>query len=231
MSVISKRAMLYLLILPATLFHAATALTQESLDNVDSSLRRYTTEIIIFSYNQEVSIGSEVFIADPPPDDIGFDQLTEIEVSVPMPAPAEIVLLNENDFTMNEIFDRLQRLDVYKPLMHFGWTQVTQADIETRSQPLSFFATPPPGLDGELTLYLSRFLHLVVDLQLAGPNSPPASRDYSRDSDWAYPITYRLSENRIIRNGELRYFDHPKFGVLAKITRVEESEEEELLGE
>ena len=39
-----------------------------------------------------------------------------------------------------------------------------------------------------------------------------------------------ISEDRIFRNGELRYFDHPKFGVLAKITRVEESDEE-VLGE
>ena len=31
-----------------------------------------------------------------------------------------------------------------------------------------------------------------------------------------------------MKNGELRYFDHPKFGVLAKITRVEEPEAGEL---
>jgi hypothetical protein len=44
-----------------------------------------------------------------------------------------------------------------------------------------------------------------------------------------------INENRILKNGELRYYDHPKFGVLAKVTRVEEDEEEdpeesELLG-
>jgi hypothetical protein len=40
------------------------------------------------------------------------------------------------------------------------------------------------------------------------------------------PVRYRIKENRILRSGELRYFDHPKFGVLAKATRVEEEEEE-----
>jgi hypothetical protein len=47
------------------------------------------------------------------------------------------------------------------------------------------------------------------------------------------PVYYRIQENRILKNGELRYFDHPKFGVLAKVTRVEEEEETgdtELLG-
>ena len=36
-----------------------------------------------------------------------------------------------------------------------------------------------------------------------------------------------------MKNGELRYFDHPKFGVLAQVSRVEEEEppeDSELLG-
>ena len=48
------------------------------------------------------------------------------------------------------------------------------------------------------------------------------------------PVRFRIQENRIFKNGDLRYFDHPKFGVLAKITRVEEVEEEvepEMLGD
>ena len=48
------------------------------------------------------------------------------------------------------------------------------------------------------------------------------------------PVRYRLQENRILKNGELRYYDHPKFGVLAKVSRVEEEEDDdgvtELLG-
>ncbi len=35
------------------------------------------------------------------------------------------------------------------------------------------------------------------------------------------PVYYRISEDRILRNGEVRYYDHPKFGLLAKVTRVE----------
>jgi hypothetical protein len=38
------------------------------------------------------------------------------------------------------------------------------------------------------------------------------------------PIRYSISEDRIFRNGELRYYDHPRFGVLARITRFEEEE-------
>ena len=42
------------------------------------------------------------------------------------------------------------------------------------------------------------------------------------------PVHYRIQEDRIFKSGETRYFDHPKFGVLAKITRWEEAEPEEL---
>ena len=31
-----------------------------------------------------------------------------------------------------------------------------------------------------------------------------------------------------MRNNEVRYFDHPKFGVIARITRIEEEEPESL---
>ena len=40
------------------------------------------------------------------------------------------------------------------------------------------------------------------------------------------PVRYRIQEDRIVRNNDIRYFDHPKFGVIAKVTRVEKEDEE-----
>ena len=42
-------------------------------------------------------------------------------------------------------------------------------------------------------------------------------------------MRYRLQENRIVKNAETRYFDHPKFGVVAKVVRVEDLVDEEEL--
>ena len=96
---------------------------------------------------------------------------------------------------------------------------------------------PPEGLEGELSLYLGRYLHLAVKLQLDAPvveEEAVEQQDdrygdyyssYSDEPAITYPTRYRIEEDRIFRNGELRYFDHPKFGVLAKITRVEAEEE------
>ena len=159
-------------------------------------------------------------------------------------------MLPEEDFILQDVIENLDNLDAYTPLMHFGWTQPTYPEEETEARALSSFTTPPDGLEGDLTLYLSRYLHLAVNLQLDAPATQEAEEalslddfsnrydDFDSDAVVTYPVHYRIEEDRIFRNGELRYYDHPKFGVLAKITRVEEEEpedepeafEEELLG-
>lgn len=34
------------------------------------------------------------------------------------------------------------------------------------------------------------------------------------------PVRYRLDEVRIMRDGDIRYYDHPRFGVIAKLTEI-----------
>jgi hypothetical protein len=220
-----------LLILPAV--------AQEPADDIEEQeIRRYTVEIIVFKYAEDVSSGSEVFLGDK----IEFDE-DELEILAlrpfrsvgdfkPLP-DIEFVLLEEEDYQLTEALGRLQRLDAYEPIMHFGWTQATWPEEQTEPLSLYRFASPPADLHGSLTLYLSRYLHLVVDLQLDNPVASPL--DYSTIQPQRGPVRYVINENRILKNGELRYYDHPKFGVLAKVTRVEEEEEEdpeesELLG-
>ena len=234
-----------LLLLPLL---AAGALAQETLEEKEElEIRRYTVEMIIFSYAQGVSTGSEIFPPDLPPDveivdDMPLDDLSDATTLESVPEIVaepeviedkkyELVMLAEEDFGLLEAYEHLERLDAYEPLMHFGWTQPTYPDEEVEARPLSSFATPPDGLEGELTLYLSRYLHLAIKLQLDEsvadePVEDGYYDDYSEDSPINYPVRFRIDEDRIFRNGELRYFDHPKFGVLAKITRVEEDDPE-----
>ena len=240
---------------------ATAALAQQIVEGEEEQeIRRYTVEMIIFSYAQDVSTGSELFVPDAPPvpedllvelpEDSQEELQPEIEVDPETELdeeqdPIALVLLAEEDYALEDVLEEMERLDVYQPLMHFGWTQPTRPEEDTEALELQSLAMPPEGLSGDLTLYLSRYLHLVVDLQLDEAESTTPDYvfgDYdlrNYDEPDSYPVRYRISENRIIRNGELRYFDHPKFGVLAKITRFEEEaeptteylfEETELLG-
>ena len=219
-----------LLLLPLL---TAAAFAQDLADEAPEDVRRYTVEMIVFSYAQDVAAGTEVFVPDEPPvDEFPLDGavLTEIEVlkherSYPAADRYEIVMLQEEDFGLSDVYEHLQRIDAYEPLLHFGWTQPTYPAERTEARPLSSFVTPPEGLSGDLTLYLSRYLHLALSLELeeSVPGFDFAGFGPSR------PIRYRIEEDRIFRNGDLRYFDHPKFGALAKITRVEEQPAEEAL--
>lgn len=214
---------------------------------------RYTVEVIIFEYAEEVSVGTEQFLPEEPPllaaDDpragepVFGDAPAEPVPAEPYDGPAapEFVLHAEDELTMSDIAARLERLDVYRPVMHFAWTQVTLPEEETQPIELQALSEPPTGLDGSFMLYLSRYLHLVVDLSLAREpffDAPVAigepaqihsdgriGADY--DAPVPGPVRFRIHEDRIFKSGELRYFDHPKFGVLAKITRVEEPQDDQ----
>jgi Peptidoglycan-binding protein, CsiV len=237
----------------------APALAQQSVPEEtlgQEPIRRYTVEVIIFVYAEAVGTGTEIFPPDPPPavDESGFgnDAAGVHDMPGAAAAPAQdaagpdlqdldIALLTEDQFTMQNVLDRFDRLDVYRTIMHFGWTQAAYPEEATPAIELRLFGDPPAGLDGSFTLYLSRFLHLVVDLALTPPESsrppapPPEAPAYgdsghgnarNRFDDGTVtagpPVHYRIQENRIVKNGDLRYFDHPRFGVLAKVTRADD---------
>ncbi len=247
---------------------SAAIAQDEPLLQEEEEIRRYTVELIVFSYAQDVSVGTEVFPPDEPVVDdsllldvggpIESDLVTVVEESeipeIPEEAPAEagedlqedergLVFLLEDEFTLSDITERFERLDVYETIMHVGWTQPTHPEEETQAIELWEFGDVPEGLDGRFTLYLSRYLHLVVDLSLDAPGQQVDQAVIFDEAEIAFgdsryqfdpapedatmPVRYRILDDRIFKNGEVRYFDHPKFGVVAKIVRVEEEELEE----
>ena len=199
----------------------------------EEEIRRYTVEMIVFRYAEDIGGGGEIFVGDPiPVESFGDAAATATPDEKPARAlrlpDSRFARLARGDFTMGDIMGHLRRLRAYEPVMHFGWTQATYPAELTRDVALSSLTRPAAGFDGSFKLYLSRFLHLVVDLSLNAPAS-----DRVDMFEQAGPVRFRIEEDRIFRSGELRYFDHPKFGVLARITRFEEPDDEpgELLGD
>jgi hypothetical protein len=170
-----------------------------------------------------------------------FGEPEELEL-IPTFEQAGFRRLPEEEFQLTNAYDQLVRLDAYRPIIHAGWTQPTVDQADTMPVELRRISDPPLRLDGTFSLYLSRFLHLVVDLALEEQSAEGTTTDrpyeptYGSDrGSYAYglpidqPSTYfRIQEDRIMRNDEVRYFDHPKFGVIARVTRVEQSTEDEL---
>ena len=240
---------------------SATIAQDEPLLEEEEEIRRYTVELIVFSYTEDVSVGTEIFPPEEPiVDDVlspDFGSPIESDLLSAEPAISEEVSLEEEDFgaqdrgpvflgeeefTLIDVAERFERLDAYETIMHVGWTQATFAEEETEAIELWEFGDVPEGLDGRFTLYLSRYLHLVVDLNLDAPGQVDepvifdepeiefgdSRRQFGTDlEDVVMPVRYRILDDRIFKNGDVRYFDHPKFGVVAKVTRFEEEELEE----
>ncbi len=237
-----QRLTLFLLLTLSCLIAAA----QTPATDEEPEPRQYTVEIVIFAYAEDISVGTELFVPDPPPADTLLDLVADEdfpgddrEVAAPRKKELEFLLLTEDTFTMGEVVRRFEQLDVYETIMHVGWTQWVYPQDQTDSIDLRAFGAPPQGLEGSFLLYLGRFLHLVVDLALdAQPGiieavaiEQPANIYGDRRSRRAFdpfreaaPVRYRIQENRIFKNGDIRYFDHPKFGVVVKVTRVEVEE-------
>lgn len=219
---------LLLLVLPIVTVDA-----QDLSVDPEQEIRRYTVEMIVFRYAEDIGSGGEIFVGDPLTVESFGDAAA---TATPDETPARALRLPDSgfarlargDFTMGDIMGHLRRVRAYEPVMHFGWTQATYPAELTRDIALSSLTRPAAGFDGTFKLYLSRFLHLVVDLQLNAATSSPVDA-----VEPVGPVRYRIEEDRIFRSGELRYFDHPKFGVLARITRFEETDEQpgELLGD
>ena len=244
------------LVAAGSIAHAQFPARQDNADEAEEP-RRYTVEMIIFEYAEDVGLGSEIFVPDlvQPELDMADDVLDAPVDELPGAEPADeetvdveldIRTLQRDELTMGDTLERLERLDAYRPLMHFGWSQATVEEDLSPELPLARFGSPPPGLDGDLKLYLNRFLHLVVNVSKLAPEgalpmrsnraaieSPTGRFDsaterttFNRDFVVEYePLRYRISEDRIMKNGETRYYDHPKIGVIAKVTRVEEADE------
>jgi len=220
---------------------------------------RFDVEVIVFAYAQNVGLGSERFelpdAAMAPPatalsDFTALQAQDDDPVSALSDAPSEPASPQaggrraaaperiEPDYllattpALPEAMSTLDRLDVYRPLYAASWSIEAPAQAEALTLSLEDLAEPPPGLSGEFTLYLSRFLHLDVDLEFTPVDESrlPVAITGLRETTVTEPtpIAYRIDEDRIFRSGELRYFDHPKFGVLARVTRIEEPEEDDI---
>lgn len=189
------------------------------------------------------------------PDDIGIEGEVLAEPAfvllpgetleeIPTYESRGIQLIPPEEYQLQSAWNRLKRLAAYRPLMHTAWIQPTVEQEATKAFPLRRIGDPPLRLQGTISLYLSRFLHMAVDLSLEqkAPQRMSATEERVRqDGDSgsraalnfdpvfiAQSTFYRIEEDQIMRNNELRYFDHPKFGVIARITRIEQEAPEDL---
>ncbi|PCI22953.1 MAG: hypothetical protein COB62_00640 [Piscirickettsiaceae bacterium] len=124
--------------------------------------------------------------------------------------------LKPNQLQLHGVLNRLKRLSSYKPLAHNGWVQAI-----AKKSPLTpirvSMSLENETLQGIITLHRRRFLHLDLDIQLS-QQSPPVFTGHQLQNA---PDIFRLKQTRRLKTGELHYFDHPQFGVIVKIQKID----------
>ncbi len=101
----------------------------------------------------------------------------------------------------------------YRPLRHIAWRQTVVERNRAEDIEIAGDNTAPTTVEGTVRVAVERYLHLYLDLKLI-------DRTLARQTgfgDTEIP-EFRLKTHRRMRSGELHYFDHPKFGVVALIT-------------
>ena len=102
---------------------------------------------------------------------------------------------------------RLRRSGEYEILGHLSWQQ----QVPERGRPQPIYVNLNDGqLQGELAVTLGRYLHTSARLWFTPDNLVSDAGQYAQ-----------MVQSRRMRSATLHYFDHPLFGMIVRIDKVE----------
>ena len=169
----------------------------------------YRVDLIVYLDRQGAGRGAP--LVEPPSAGLSLEDSAGL-------AAAGIRLLPDSAFGLDTEWRRLSNARDYQPLVRLAWEQrqppsrqgprlaIRHGEAFERVLPDAYTTEVRTPLAGSVSLTLSRYLHLDVDLQYLRPGSTGVSR---------------LREQRRMRRDELHYLDRHPRGVLARVSRVD----------
>lgn len=165
--------------------------------NAHAAENQYNIELIIFSQEQPTT---ELF--------------EEVESKIAWPRKvakrSEYADVKSEKLSLQASYSKLARGKGYHPIMYEAWTQKVNSNSYSRAIRIR---NQEGTIDGFFMLQRGHLVHMIADIEYS-PN------EYEEDS----PI-YRLNEKRRFKLNDTHYFDHPKFGILARVSPVKKEEE------
>ena len=137
-------------------------------------------------------------------------------------------------YTLNNISVALESSGRHKVLFHRAWRQLAYSKSRAVAYPIHSFAeNRRDSIEGVIKLVRERFLHLDVNLQLM---TATRGTEVMFSDDQNSKPAFELIESRRINSNVLHYYDHPRFGVIARVTpyisnRAGATEEQEDIAE
>ena len=201
---------------------------------------QYQVEIIVFAH-REFDAGEEhfaqelaplradqsllevpLYVQPSPPLTTGPATAAPDPASAPVDDPLAFRLLAADQLQLNTEYRKLTNGGAYRPVLHAGWVQPGLPEDQAKPFDLALLGVRNPR--GSVRVYLSRFLHVSLDVSYQDGTAPaaPATEPVGNElREVALAPRYRLNTERQTRSGELHYFDHPAFGVLVRVTPVQ----------
>ena len=152
-------------------------------------------------------------------------------------AVAEGFLPVEQNLTLNEDAADIAASQRYRMLRHLSWRQPGLADSDAQAVRVSLGSIVPMYLPEDLRPYPEFFPAAIEPTQdkenlinssiVNGTIKIRLGRFLHMDTrlvftDQETEQSFRLSQSRKMRSGELHYIDNPRFGILTRITPLED---------
>jgi hypothetical protein len=104
-------------------------------------------------------------------------------------------------FRMNDVEARLNSSGGWRSVTHVAWTQTASPWGSRSGLSAAQLGLDAAGIDGAVYLERGQYLHLSINLTVAGNAG-----------------TYTLAETRRVKLNERNYYDHPVYGVIAMVS-------------
>jgi hypothetical protein len=182
-----------------TAIAALACLTSMAQAAPGTTTNSYDVEILVFENKRPDLDGGEVWLRP-------NTQLLTREVATAAVAAAP----SADEAGLMSASRLLSQDGSYRVLAHYRWNQIPEARASSQAMRIR---SEDKSLDGVVRFYLSRFLH--IDMNLAFTDG---KLDLAASAAPESAAIYRISEHRRVKTQEYNYFDHPKFGALVRVT-------------
>jgi len=158
--------------------------------NISAKERSYTIELVIFAQDMP---NTEVF--DQVESKIIWPKRLAERLDYPIAASKDITLLSS--------YKKMTRNGQYQPLMHVAWTQNVKSNRFSKAVKIT---NNEGTINGYFRIQRGHYIHMHADIE------------YSPEEEYEDSVIYRLNEKRRFKLNETHYLDHPKFGILVRVS-------------